>query len=313
MTLNAIITSYVAQQRSLGKLYRSEAFTLAAFGKFTGDIPVRDIRSDVILHFISRVGANHETRSKKYRVLAGLFGFAVTRHHLRASPMPKCPRARVCSSYVPYIYSKGELKRLIAAVPAAVADPYRAIDADTLRAFLLLLYGAGLRRSEAMRLKIGDVDLSQALIYVRGTKFFKTRIVPLSDSLVSVMRTFMSRPGEHYSAGRESLLFSNRDGTALCTTTLGVTFRRLCAIAGIHRDDGSHMQPRMHDLRHYVAPRIMSRIFCSFPLLRCKSPVGGDIVRPPIGLVPGGMCSDIDLTGLVTVAGATAAPQSPSG
>jgi integrase/recombinase XerD len=253
MNLNAIITSYIAQQRSLGKLYRSEAFTLAAFGKFAGDIPVRDIRSDVILHFMNRVGANHETRSKKYRVLAGLFRFAVTRHHLRASPMPQCPRARVCSSYVPYIYSMGELKRLIGAVPAAVADPYHAIDADTLRAFLLLLYGAGLRRGEAMRLKIGDVDLSQALIYVRGTKFFKTRIVPLSDSLVSVMRTFMSRPGEHYSAGRESLLFSNRDGTALRTTTLGVTFRRLCAIAGIHRDDGSHMQPRMHDLRHSAA------------------------------------------------------------
>jgi integrase len=63
----------------------------------------------------------------------------------------------------------------------------------------------------------------------------------------------MSRPGEHYSAGRESLLFSNRDGTALRTTTLGVTFRRLCAIAGIRRDDGSHMQPRMHDLRHSAA------------------------------------------------------------
>ena len=253
MKLNDIITSYITQQRSLGKLYRAEALILGAFGRFVGDVSVRDIRSDAILHFMNLGGTSHATRSKKYRVLAGLFGFAVTRHHLRVSPIPKRPRARVCSSYIPYIYSEAELKRLIAAVPAAAADPYIAIDADTLRAFLLLLYGAGLRRSEAMRLKIEDVDLSQSLIYVRGTKFFKTRIVPLSDSLASVMRTFMARPGEHYSAGRESVVFSNRHGTALRSTTLGVTFRRLCAIAGIHRDGGSRNQPRMHDLRHSAA------------------------------------------------------------
>jgi hypothetical protein len=50
----------------------------------------------------------------------------------------------------PYIYSEAELKRLLAAVPAA-AGPYADIDADTLRTFVLLLYGAALRRGEARR------------------------------------------------------------------------------------------------------------------------------------------------------------------
>jgi integrase/recombinase XerD len=160
---------------------------------------------------------------------------------------------RTHSSYAPYIYSEAELKRLLAAVPAATANSRYVIDADTLRALLLLLYGAGLRRGEALRLKIKDVDISQSLIHIRGTKFFKTRIVPLSDRLNTVIRTFIARQGNHYSAGGESRLFSNSDGAALSDTTLGVTFRRLRTIAGIGRKGGARDQPRMHDLRHSAA------------------------------------------------------------
>jgi len=253
MSLEDIIANYITQQRSLGKRYLAEATILTAFRRSVGDVPVRAIRPEMILRFVDQGGTSYETRSRKYRVLSGMFFFAVTRRHLLTSPMPKRPQKRVDSSYVPYIYSEAELKRLLEAVPAATADPQYAIAADTLRAFLLLLYGAGLRRGEAMRLKIEDVDMSQSLIHIRGTKFFKTRIVPLSDSLTTVIRAFIARPGNHYTVGRESRLFSSSDGTALRSTTLGVTFRRLCVIAGIHRIGGARNQPRMHDLRHSAA------------------------------------------------------------
>jgi integrase/recombinase XerD len=253
MSLDEIIANYIAHQRSLGKRYITEANTLKAFGRAVGDVPVRDVRQDMILRFVDRGRTSHETRSKKYRILSYLFLFAVTRGYLRTSPMPKRPRKRVYPSYVPYIYSEAELKRLLAAIQAATANPQSGIDADTLRTFLLLLYGAGLRRGEAMRLKIEDVDLSQSLIHIRQTKFFKSRIVPLSVSLSGIMRTFLARPVNRYSAGRGSRLFCNRNGTILSNTGLGVAFRRLCVIADIHRDGGPRNQPRMHDLRHSAA------------------------------------------------------------
>lgn len=253
MSLEDIITNYITQQRSLGKRYLTEANILTAFRRSVGNVPVRNIGPETILRFVDRGGKSYETRGRKYRVLSGLFFFAVTRCYLRTSPMPKHQRKRVYSSYVPYIYSEAELKRLLAAIPEATANPQYIIDADTLRTLLLLLYGAGLRRGEAMRLSIEDVDISQSLIHIRGTKFFKSRIVPLSNSLTTVLRAFIARPGNHYSAGRESRLFSSRDGTALRSTTLGVAFRRLCAIAGIQRSGGAHNQPRMHDLRHSAA------------------------------------------------------------
>jgi integrase/recombinase XerD len=257
MSLDEIIANYITQQRSLGKRYGTEANILKAFRRSIGDVPVRDIRPEMVSRFIDRGGTSFETRGKKCRALAGMFFFAVTRRLLKTSPMPR-RRNRICPTFAPYIYSEAELKRLFAAIPVATEGRRLTIDADTLRTFLLLLYGAGLRRGEAMRLKIEDVDLEQSLINVRPTKFFKTRIVPLSDSLTAVMRVFVARPGNSYSAGPASSLFSSRDGTPLCSTTLAVAFRRLCEIADIRRDGGARNQPRMHDLRHYLPSLTMS-------------------------------------------------------
>jgi integrase/recombinase XerD len=253
MTLGDIIANYIEQQRCLGKRFSAEATILAAFRNSVSDVPLLDIRSDMISRFVDRDGTSHETRHKKYRVLSGLFRFAVTRQVLKQSPMPQRRRIRWYSSYTPYIYSEAELKQLFAAVPTATAGPGCVIDADTLRTFLLLLYGAALRRGEALHLKLGDVDVAQSLIHIQGTKFFKTRIVPLSAGLSSIIQAFVARRGTQRSVGRESPLFAKRDGKPLSSTTIGATFRRLCTIAGIRRDGGSRNQPRMHDLRHSAA------------------------------------------------------------
>jgi integrase/recombinase XerD len=95
----------------------------------------------MIARFLDRNGASDETVHKKRCILAAFFRFAVTRRLLATSPMPSCTHKRRASSYTPYIYSEAELKRLLAAIPAA-AGPHTDIDADTLRTFLLLLYGA---------------------------------------------------------------------------------------------------------------------------------------------------------------------------
>jgi hypothetical protein len=102
MSLEDIIANYIAQQRSLGKRYSAEVKILAAFRLSVSDVRLRDIRPEMISRFVERGGTSDETRSKKFRVLSGLFLFAVTRHQLRTSPMPQRPRKRTYSSYVPY-------------------------------------------------------------------------------------------------------------------------------------------------------------------------------------------------------------------
>ncbi|WP_292386882.1 tyrosine-type recombinase/integrase [Mesorhizobium sp.] len=78
---------------------------------------------------------------------------------------------------------------------------------------LLLAYCAGLRRGELARLDLGDVDLQDGTITIRQTKFFKTRILPLPDSVVVELRAYIdARRRAGGSRGARSGLFWHERG-----------------------------------------------------------------------------------------------------
>lgn len=252
MSTASTIADYVRHNRSLGKRFAAEEAILLAFSRSVGNVPLHGIDAAMISRFINRDGTKVETIAKKHRVLAGFFRYAVMRRRVQASPMPSFERRRGVASFTPYIFSEAELKRLLAAVPAATG-PRCEIDADTLRTFVLLLYGGGLRRGEARRLTVSDADLPRSLLHIRGTKFFKTRIVPISAGLSALLKAFVTRRSTRPPRDGGDLLFCKRDGTPLTDSAIGAAFRRLRAIAGIKRDGGARNQPRMHDLRHAAA------------------------------------------------------------
>jgi integrase/recombinase XerD len=252
MSTTSTIADYIQHNRNLGKRFVAEEAILSAFSRSVGKVPLHGIHPVMITRFVNRDGTSVETIAKKHRVLAGFFRYVVTRRRLKASPMPSFERKRGAASFTPYIFSEAELKRLLAAVPAATR-PRSEIAANTLRTFVLLLYGAGLRRGEARRLKVSDVDLPRSLLHIRGTKFFKTRNVPISASLSAVLKAFAAKHYIRPSKDGGDLLFCKRDGTPLTDSAIGAAFRRLRAIASIKRDGGARNQPRLHDLRHTAA------------------------------------------------------------
>ena len=199
MSTTSTIADYIQHNRSLGKRFVAEKAILLAFSHSIGKLPLHGIRPTMITRFVNRDGTSVETIAKKRRVLAGFFRYAITRCRLKASPMPSFERKHGATSFTPYIFSDAELKRLLAAVPAA-SGPRSEIDADTLRTFVLLLYGAGLRRGEARRLKVSDVDLPRSLLQIRDTKFFRTSHRPrrrqTERSLEGVRRKALHLPIE---------------------------------------------------------------------------------------------------------------------
>jgi integrase/recombinase XerD len=115
------------------------------------------------------------------------------------------------------------------------------------------VYGAGLRRSEVLRLSVGDVNLPDGLLAIREGKFFKTRLVPIGRHLTEVLNDYVRwRTATHLSADAGSF-FIGRHGKAIHPRTLGRAFRRLCEHIGTRRTDGARYQPRLHDLRHTFA------------------------------------------------------------
>ena len=128
------------------------------------------------------------------------------------------------------------------------------IDRDTLRALLLLLYGAGLRFGEAQYLTLRDVNLTDAILTVRDTKFHKNRLVPVAPQLAVALRAYAVKRAERpMPQGMDSTFLANRDGTSLVKGTVRTAFAKLLQAAGIERRDDGRRGPCLHSLRHTAA------------------------------------------------------------
>jgi len=183
---------------------------------------------------------------RKWGTLRGLYRFALARGMVRRSPLPlRAPKVAV--HFTPYIYSQPELRRLLQAI---TPERTNGVSPQTMHTLLLLLYGAGLRLSEALKLEDADVDVPSHLLYVRHSKFFKSRLVPIGPKLTKALADYLAeRPA---CAGSRRFLCANK-GTPVSRATAERIFRALRLAAGVKRPTGCRYQPRLHDLRHTMA------------------------------------------------------------
>ena len=252
MKLSAVVSRYVAHKRALGARFRAEEAILRAFCKAVGDSPIATVEAQDALAFLNGRGPITESWARKHRALSGLYRFALARGIADRSPLPRAIPKPTVPPFVPYIYSREELRDLLDAVPAACAGRV-AIEEEVFRTLLLLLYGAGLRIGEALALTLGDLDLREACLRVREAKFFKSRLVPLGKDLTGALSKYVVSRQERHCSADEAPLFCFRNGSPLSQSAAGSAFRRLRAHAGVRREGGARRQPRLHDLRHAAA------------------------------------------------------------
>jgi integrase/recombinase XerD len=146
---------------------------------------------------------------------------------------------------LPRTLSAGEAERLIEA--AAGVTPRALRD----RALVELLYGAGVRVSEAMSLEKGGVDLDERLVRVVG-KGDKERIVPLGREAAEALRRYLARGRPHLDRRHRPELFLNAKGGALTRAGAFLILRRLAAAAGLEPE---RVHP--HLLRHSFATHLL--------------------------------------------------------
>ena len=249
MNLQRLIERYISHQRSLGLSFSWEADTLRAFGRARGRrASVAGVRVRHVDAFLGKARPVTGRWFNKLSCLRGLFRYAVSRGYATTAPLPTIMPKRP-PAFVPYIYTREEIRRLL----QAIAPPARGrslVEPATLRTMILVYYGAGLRRGEAINLTRADVDLSGSVLTIRNTKFGKTRLVPVGPQLTRVLVEYdRTRP-----KGRpaDAPFFATVKGDPLYTEMVNSNFRVARDRAGIRRTD-TRQQPRIHDLRHAFA------------------------------------------------------------
>lgn len=255
MKLSQAVGAYVAHKQSLGMRFATEARTLKSFSRTLGDVDMHQVESERVCAYLAGNGPLTRFWHRKLGALRGFYRFALARGYATCSPVPTTVPEQP-QAFVPYIYSRDEIKRLLEATAGRERCNLASL---TCRTLLLLLYGTGLRISEALGLDLADVDLDAGILRIRESKFYKTRLVPTGADLTRVLA--------HYAAERNKRPPNTPDAPFLLTqrgqrpSRAGAeyAFTQLRERAQVRRDDNARYQPRLHDFRHcFAVTRVVS-------------------------------------------------------
>jgi integrase/recombinase XerD len=150
----------------------------------------------------------------------------------------------------PYLWQETEVLDLMAA--ARQLRP--ALCALTYETFFGLLWCSGMRIGETIGLERGDVDLRAGVITVRQAKFGRSRLVPLQESTTDALACYASSRERLCPQPRSHAFFISSHGTTLIPQAVGQTFHRLAVKTGLRTET---KRPRVHDLRHSFAVRVL--------------------------------------------------------
>lgn len=154
----------------------------------------------------------------------------------------------------PHIYSGSEIDDLLRSMPALVRTPYQAY---TYQQFLALLATTGLRFSEAANLERRDVDLANGVLTIRGTKFGKSRIVPVHSTAIAALNTYAHVRDQTAERRQSAQFFVGYLGSALRHDSIHKAFILWARGTGLKGEGRRVDRPRIHDLRHTFAVRTL--------------------------------------------------------
>jgi integrase/recombinase XerD len=160
----------------------------------------------------------------------------------------------------PYIYTPQEICHLLDTA-RAFASPRSPLRPLTLYTMIVLAYCAGLRLGEFVRLTLDDVHLDTGEIAIRETKFFKSRTLPLSDTVMAALRDYLDarRLAGASQDGSSGLFWRGPDTAASYSyVTAEQLLVSVLRRAGLKPEKG-RCGPRIHDLRHaFVVNRMLA-------------------------------------------------------
>lgn len=259
--LGEMMAEHVALMRNRGYKYTAQTAWLSRFDRFLQLNPALQGQSLGVMleHWsVAKTTRNHSNECEKLkRTLA-----KILRHQDPSIP-PRRPDPRPGKEVAkhwrkPHIYTPADVRRMLD-VARSYPSPRAPLRPLSLYTMLLLAYCAGLRRSELARLDLGDVDFRGGTITIRQTKFYKTRILPLPDSVMVELQVYTDarrRAGGSLDP-RSGLFWHERHGDRYTKQTVARLLVEVIRRAGLKPPQG-RTGPRLHDLRHsMVVNRIL--------------------------------------------------------
>jgi len=179
------------------------------------------------------------------------------------NPLKDIPR-KPLTPYIPYLFSEEDTEKLLSAANNRIRKSPQYFFRDyKLYMILMLLVHCGLRISEPTRLKTTDFEPQDGTIYIRKTKFSKSRIIPVPWPIAAQLENYLSVRKQDKALG--SYLFPGEKYEKMGTETIRMLFDQALKDIGITQEKAvfDHIRfgkPTPHSLRHSFAVNTLLRI-----------------------------------------------------
>ena len=244
------IEGLIEQKRSLGYPYQRAAQILKTFAAFCRAHYPDETRltQKLVMHWAEKRDSEQVTglacRLSPVRELAKYLNRLGLEAYVIPPGLPgKLPR------YAPHIFTDQELRAFFAEIdrcPVRTRYPARHL---IIPVFFRVLYGCGLRLSEAKRLKVDDIDLATGKLVIRQSKGYKDRTVMMSEDVLKLCQVYQAKVSGLFP--QRLSFFPNANDQLHYTRIVEQWFHLFWDQTGLAHGSGN--PPRVYDFRHTFA------------------------------------------------------------
>ena len=251
-------TDYLDHVNALGRSPRNKNWLMKSFERYLRQHNINDLKqidASVVTAWNDWLGQTSE-HQKHFRLvgLKNFFDFLFGQQRILVSPIPQLPPTRRRRSLPPFIFSREEIKSILTAaekLPDHRSMPHRGA---TYKMVFLFLYTLGLRISEALNLRLADIDFVQDSVTIRNTKFHKGRVLPFGPRFKSALQHYITEHPLLIKASAKDFLFPTQSYRTprLVKDTCYLTLRRILRELSISPSATTRL-PGLHSFRHCFA------------------------------------------------------------
>lgn len=203
--------------------------------EFCKGLSVREISSEKVVDFLGRMTDRGVSKRSQARVLSSLrsfFSWCIEEGEIESDPCARIDMPKL-GKYIPSVLSVDEVTRIIESVAPEGEKGKRD------RAILEVLYGCGLRVSEAASLRISGIWFKEGFVSIVG-KGDKQRLVPLGETASDAIKAYLEERPAPADRSFSDVLFLNHRGRPLSRVSIFKLVKTQAMATGIDKEISPH-------------------------------------------------------------------------
>jgi integrase/recombinase XerD len=255
---DAAVQAYISSRRALGRAIRLDEYVLRRLRAYLARAGYSDLDAESFERW--RRQLHHCAHNTQVDWAMMIYRFC--RYRRRRESRCFLPQRETLGRHRPYPLptpiEADQVWRLLDFIGRCPSNSGRALPHAAQRFAIVLMYTAGLRRGEVARLRMEDVDAETGVLRIQGSKFHKSRWVPLSPSATRELRGYLRvRAAFVPRTAHNALLLCSCAEHGYTEERLSKTIRDVMRRSGIWTD--APRVPRVHDFRHAFAVEALRR------------------------------------------------------